>query len=127
MSLGAVLCYWIVAQRRAHLLLLLRRQHPGAGQRGHSHYHDGLLEAVLRVSIRALYSQNYFDVYFNFTFSLSIHCRWANNVQGKTHEGYEQVIPCRADGYTRINYVSGASKSSETQNSTAASFAKEKV
>ena len=28
---------------------------------------------------------------------------WSNNVQGSTFPGYEQVIPCRRDGYTRIN------------------------
>jgi len=28
---------------------------------------------------------------------------WATNVKGSTFTGYSQVIPCRRDGYTRIN------------------------
>lgn len=28
---------------------------------------------------------------------------WPDNVKGPTYPGYEQVIPCRRDGYTRIN------------------------
>jgi len=28
---------------------------------------------------------------------------WANNVKGPTVAGYSQVVPCRRDGYTRIN------------------------
>lgn len=28
---------------------------------------------------------------------------WADNVKGATFPGYDRVIPCRRDGYTRIN------------------------
>lgn len=28
---------------------------------------------------------------------------WPSNVKGTTYPGYEQVVPCRRDGYTRIN------------------------
>jgi len=28
---------------------------------------------------------------------------WADNVVGTTYAGYEAVVPCRRDGYTRIN------------------------
>ena len=33
---------------------------------------------------------------------------WASNVKGTTFSGYNQVIPCRRDGYTRINTMSGS-------------------
>jgi hypothetical protein len=28
---------------------------------------------------------------------------WAGNVKGTTFSGFEKVIPCRRDGYTRVN------------------------
>jgi len=28
---------------------------------------------------------------------------WSSNVVGQTYAGYNQVVPCRRDGYTRIN------------------------
>lgn len=28
---------------------------------------------------------------------------WPSNVKGPTHAGFEQVIPCKRDGYTRVN------------------------
>lgn len=28
---------------------------------------------------------------------------WAGNVQGRTYPGFQQVVPCRRDGYTRVN------------------------
>lgn len=28
---------------------------------------------------------------------------WAGNVQGRAYQGFQQVIPCRRDGYTRVN------------------------
>ena len=32
---------------------------------------------------------------------------WAFNVKGRTYPGYSAVVPCRRDGYTRINQLSG--------------------